>query len=87
MLLFRFRNKYHPGDALVYQKKLNNGVKKRASVFIDLLESGWFDKFTLTADQGEEITKLLDAGWESNEYEKIMLSSCHYHFRYDIIFE
>ncbi len=32
-------------------------------MFVDLLQSGWFDRFTLTAEQGEEITKLLDAGW------------------------
>ncbi|CAB3999719.1 Hypothetical predicted protein [Paramuricea clavata] len=56
-----FRNKYHPGEALAYQNKLNDAVRKRASVFVDLLQSGWFDRFTLTAEQGEEITKLLDA--------------------------
>ena len=67
MVLFRFRNKYHPGEALAYQTKLNNAVKKRAAVFVDLLQSGWFDRFTLTAEQGEEITKLLDAGWSMFE--------------------
>ena len=64
IVLFRFRNKYHPDEALAYQKKLNYAVKKRAAVFVDLLQSGWFDRFTLTAEQGEEITKLLDAGWK-----------------------
>ncbi|XP_028405941.1 serrate RNA effector molecule homolog isoform X2 [Dendronephthya gigantea] len=56
-----FRNKYNPSESLAYQSKLNQAVKKRASVFVDLFQSGWFDRFTLTAEQGEEITKLLDA--------------------------
>lgn len=59
---FRFRNKYNPSESLAYQNKLNQAVRKRASVFIDLFQSGWFNRFTLTAEQGEEITKLLDAG-------------------------
>lgn len=58
----RFRNKYHPGEAIAYRNKVNEAVRKRASVFVDLLQSGWFEKFTLTVEQGEEITKLLDAG-------------------------
>ena len=58
----RFRNKYHPVEALGYQNKLNDAIRRRAGVFLDLLQSGWLDKFTLTAEQGDEITKLLDAG-------------------------
>ena len=41
---------------------MNAGVKRRAMVFIDLLQSGWLEKHTLTTDQGEDIVKLLDAG-------------------------
>ncbi|XP_046865084.1 serrate RNA effector molecule homolog isoform X2 [Xenia sp. Carnegie-2017] len=57
----QFRNKYHPVEADLYKKKVNSSVRKRASVFVDLLQLGWVDRYTLTAEQGEEITKLLDA--------------------------
>ena len=44
-------------------------------MFVDLLQSGWFDRFTLTAEQGEEITKLLDAGWLKFK-SKMKIISC-----------
>ena len=61
-LFWRFRTKYHPKEAALRQKEYKKSLKRRLSVFLNLLKSGKVDSLSLDIDNSEAIIKLLDAG-------------------------
>ncbi|XP_031555255.1 serrate RNA effector molecule homolog isoform X2 [Actinia tenebrosa] len=56
-----FRGKYHPKEAAVRNKEMQKAVKKRVSVFLELMKSGRADSLLLDVDHSDNIVKLLDA--------------------------
>uniref|UniRef100_A0A0K8SFX0 Serrate RNA effector molecule homolog n=2 Tax=Lygus hesperus TaxID=30085 RepID=A0A0K8SFX0_LYGHE len=56
-----FKLKYHPEDSAKRKEELNNALKKRAQVFLEMLDSGRVDSVRLDSDQGDAVVKLLDA--------------------------
>lgn len=58
----RFRTKYHPREAATRQKELKKAMKRRLSVFLNLLKSGRADGLSLDIENTDAIMKLLDAG-------------------------
>ena len=62
VLFWRFRTKYHPKEAALRQKEYKKSLKRRLSVFLNLLKSGKADSLSLDIDNSEAIIKFLDAG-------------------------
>lgn len=62
VFFWRFRTKYHPKEAALRQKEYKKSLKRRLSVFLNLLKSGKADSLSLDIDNSEAIIKLLDAG-------------------------
>lgn len=58
----RFRTKYHPKEAAIRQREFKKAMKRRLSVFLNLLKSGRVDGMSLDIDNSDAIMKLLDAG-------------------------
>ncbi|BET00364.1 Serrate RNA effector molecule homolog [Nesidiocoris tenuis] len=56
-----FKLKYHPEDSAKRKEELNNALKKRAQVYLEMLNSGRVDSVRLDSDQGDAVVKLLDA--------------------------
>ncbi|XP_070533414.1 serrate RNA effector molecule homolog isoform X2 [Ptychodera flava] len=56
-----FRAKYHPDECGKRKEESLKALKNRRDVFLDLLEKGWLDKFTLDFDKQDEVVKFLDA--------------------------
>lgn len=60
--ILRFRTKYHPKEAAIRQREFKKAMKRRLSVFLNLLKSGRVDGMSLDIDNSDAIMKLLDAG-------------------------
>ncbi|KAF6197642.1 hypothetical protein GE061_008608, partial [Apolygus lucorum] len=56
-----FKLKFHPEDSAKRKEELNAALKKRAQVFLEMLDSGRVDAVRLDSDQGDAVVKLLDA--------------------------
>lgn len=56
-----FRTKYHPKEAAIRQREFKKAMKRRLSVFLNLLKSGRVDGMSLDIDNSDAIMKLLDA--------------------------
>ncbi|XP_068705462.1 serrate RNA effector molecule homolog isoform X3 [Montipora foliosa] len=56
-----FRTKYHPKEAASRQREFKKAMKRRLSVFLNLLKSGRVDSLSLDIDNSDGIMKLLDS--------------------------
>ncbi|XP_007442653.1 serrate RNA effector molecule homolog isoform X1 [Python bivittatus] len=56
-----FRSKYHPEEAGRRKQEAQNALQNRLSVFLYLMDSGWFEGLQLDIDKASAIIKVLDA--------------------------
>ncbi|XP_048853737.1 serrate RNA effector molecule homolog isoform X2 [Brienomyrus brachyistius] len=56
-----FRSKYHPDEAGRRKADAHSALQNRLSVFMYLLEGGWFDNVSLDIERAPAIIKILDA--------------------------
>uniref|UniRef100_A0A3B3RRF6 Serrate RNA effector molecule homolog (Arabidopsis) n=1 Tax=Paramormyrops kingsleyae TaxID=1676925 RepID=A0A3B3RRF6_9TELE len=56
-----FRSKYHPDEAGRRKADAHGALQNRLSVFMYLLEGGWFDNVSLDIERAPAIIKILDA--------------------------
>lgn len=59
---FRFKAKYHPEECGKRLDESRQGLKKRLSVFLDLLNTTYVENVTVDMDKGPELVRFLDAG-------------------------
>lgn len=59
--LDRFRSKYHPEEYEKRKTEQTNALKKRLSVFLDLLNNQWIDSVSVDVEKANQIIRLLDA--------------------------
>nr|XP_060635793.1 serrate RNA effector molecule homolog isoform X3 [Anolis sagrei ordinatus] len=56
-----FRSKYHPDEAGRRKQESHSGLQNRLSVFLYLMDNGWFEGLQLDIDKATAIIKVLDA--------------------------
>ncbi|XP_077171282.1 serrate RNA effector molecule homolog isoform X2 [Paroedura picta] len=56
-----FQSKYHPDKAGRRKQEAQNALQNRLSVFLYLMENGWFENLQLDIDKANAIIKVLDA--------------------------
>uniref|UniRef100_A0A803TAB4 Arsenite-resistance protein 2 n=1 Tax=Anolis carolinensis TaxID=28377 RepID=A0A803TAB4_ANOCA len=56
-----FRSKYHPDEAGRRKQEAHSGLQNRLSVFLYLMDNGWFEGLQLDIDKAPAIIKVLDA--------------------------
>ncbi|XP_030648519.1 serrate RNA effector molecule homolog isoform X2 [Chanos chanos] len=56
-----FRSKYHPDEAGRRKAEAHAALQNRLSVFVYLMENGWFDSVCLDIERAPQIIKILDA--------------------------
>ena len=57
----RFRSKYHPEEFEKRKAEQTAALKKRLSVFLDLLNNHWIDSVSVDVEKANQIIRLLDA--------------------------
>uniref|UniRef100_A0A8C3P1T7 Serrate, RNA effector molecule n=1 Tax=Chrysemys picta bellii TaxID=8478 RepID=A0A8C3P1T7_CHRPI len=56
-----FRSKYHPDEAGKRKQEAHGALQNRLSVFLYLMDNGWFESLQLDIDKANAIVKMLDA--------------------------
>ncbi|XP_014433816.2 serrate RNA effector molecule homolog isoform X1 [Pelodiscus sinensis] len=56
-----FRSKYHPDEAGKRKQEAHSALQNRLSVFLYLMDNGWFENLQLDIDKANAIIKMLDA--------------------------
>uniref|UniRef100_A0A674IVP0 Serrate, RNA effector molecule n=1 Tax=Terrapene triunguis TaxID=2587831 RepID=A0A674IVP0_9SAUR len=56
-----FRSKYHPDEAGKRKQEAHGALQNRLSVFLYLMDNGWFESLQLDIDKANAIIKMLDA--------------------------
>ncbi|KAJ7313296.1 hypothetical protein JRQ81_004584 [Phrynocephalus forsythii] len=56
-----FRSKYHPDEAGRRKQEARNALQNRLSVFLYLMDNGWFENLQLDIEKANAIIKVLDA--------------------------
>ncbi|UYV66305.1 SRRT [Cordylochernes scorpioides] len=57
-----FKSKYHPEEYGKRKAEQKSSQKKRLEVFMELMNKGWLDNFSLDGEKSDKILRFLDAG-------------------------
>ncbi|UYV66303.1 SRRT [Cordylochernes scorpioides] len=60
-LVSRFKSKYHPEEYGKRKAEQKSSQKKRLEVFMELMNKGWLDNFSLDGEKSDKILRFLDA--------------------------